>query len=334
LDGTLGSLREVRLPRTIFVTGAAGFIGSHVSGALLARGDRVFGLDNFDPFYDRRIKERNLAALSAHPSFSFLEGDIRDAFALARWGEGIRPDALIHLAAKAGVRPSVDDPVGYADVNIHGTIRMLEWARERRVPRVLFASSSSVYGGNTKVPFSEDDFVDHPVSPYAATKKAGELLCHTYCHLYGTNVAALRFFTVYGPSQRPEMAIHKFTRLILDGKEIDLYGDGSSRRDYTYIDDIVSGVLGALAAPPGYRVYNLGESDTISLSDLVSLIEEACGKAAVRRFKPPQPGDVPVTFADISRARKEIAYDPRTPIARGIRLFVEWYRRQSTARPT
>jgi len=322
------------LPRTFFVTGAAGFIGSHVSEALLARGDRVFGFDNFDPFYDRRIKERNLAPLSAHPSFSFLEGDIRDAAALARWGEGIPPDALIHLAAKAGVRPSVADPVGYADVNIHGTIRMLEWARERKVPKVLFASSSSVYGGNTKVPFSEDDFVDHPVSPYAATKKAGELLCHTYCHLYGMNVAALRFFTVYGPRQRPEMAIHKFTRRILDGEEIDLYGDGSSRRDYTYIEDIVSGVLGALTAPRGYRVYNLGESATISLSDLVALIEAACGKAAVRRVKPPQPGDVPLTYADISRARKEIGYDPRTPIARGVSLFVEWYRRQETAGPT
>ncbi len=321
------------MPLNVFVTGAAGFIGSHVAEALLARGDRVHGLDNFDPFYDRRIKERNLAPLSAHPSFSFLEGDIRDASALSRWGEGIPPDALIHLAAKAGVRPSVADPVGYADVNVHGTIRILEWARERKVPKVLFASSSSVYGGNTKVPFSEDDFVDHPVSPYAATKKAGELLCHTYCHLYGMNVAALRFFTVYGPRQRPEMAIHKFTRRILDGKGIDLYGDGSSRRDYTYIEDVVSGVLGALTAPPGYRVYNLGESATISLSDLVALIETACGKAAVRHFKPPQPGDVPVTYADISRAREEIGYDPRTPIGRGVALFVDWYRRQETDRP-
>jgi UDP-glucuronate 4-epimerase len=319
------------LPRVVFVTGAAGFIGSHVAEALLARGDRVHGLDNFDPFYDRRIKERNLAKFSAHPSFSFLEGDIRDASALSRWGEGIPPDALIHLAAKAGVRPSVADPVGYADVNVHGTIRMLEWARERKVPKVLFASSSSVYGGNTKVPFAEDDFVDHPVSPYAATKKAGELLCHTFCHLYGMNVAALRFFTVYGPSQRPEMAIHKFTRRILDGKEIDLYGDGSSRRDYTHIDDIVSGVLGALAAPPGYRVYNLGESTTTSLSDLVVLIEKACGKAAVRRHKPPQPGDVPVTYADISRAREEIGYDPRVSIERGVTLFVDWYRKQAAA---
>jgi UDP-glucuronate 4-epimerase len=322
------------LPRTVFVTGAAGFIGSHLCEALLARGDRVFGFDNFDPFYDRRIKERNLAPLTAHPSFSFLEGDIRDAYAIARWGEGMPADALIHLAAKAGVRPSVADPVGYADVNILGTIRILDWARERRVPKLLFASSSSVYGGNTKVPFAEDDFVDRPVSPYAATKKAGELLCHTYCHLYGMNVVALRFFTAYGPRQRPEMAIHKFTRRILEGEGIDLYGDGSSRRDYTYIDDIVSGILGSMGAPPGYRVYNLGESATISLSDLVALIEKACGKAAVRRFLPPQPGDVPVTCADISRARSEIGYDPRTPIGRGVSLFVEWYRNEATSSPT
>ena len=310
----------------IFITGAAGFIGSHVAQALLSRGDRVFGLDNFDPFYDRALKEENLAALRDRPEFSFLEGDIRDADTLARWGSGIRPDAVIHLAAKAGVRPSVADPAGYADVNVNGTIRVLEWARGREIPKVLFASSSSVYGGNTKVPFSEDDFVDHPVSPYAATKKAGELLCHTYCHLYGMNVAALRFFTVYGPRQRPEMAIHKFTRRILEGKEIDLFGDGSSRRDYTYIDDIVSGVLGALNAPPGYRVYNLGESATISLSDLVSLLEKACGRAAVRRPAPPQPGDVPITYADISRAKAEIGYAPHTPIEKGIVRFVEWYR--------
>ena len=214
------------MPLNAFITGAAGFIGSHAAEALLSRGDRVFGLDNFDPFYDRALKERNLALLRERPGFSFLEGDIRDPEALARWGAAVRPDVVIHLAAKAGVRPSVADPAGYADVNINGTIRILEWAREREVPKLLFASSSSVYGGNTKVPFSESDFVDHPVSPYAATKKAGELLCHTYAHLYGMNVAALRFFTVYGPRQRPEMAIRKFTRRIFEGKEIDLYGDG------------------------------------------------------------------------------------------------------------
>jgi UDP-glucuronate 4-epimerase len=320
--------RRFFMPLNAFIPGAAGFIGSHVAEALLARGDRVFGLDNFDPFYDKALKEKNLSALHEHPEFTFTEGDIRDPEALGRWGDGARPDVIFHLAAKAGVRPSVADPAGYADVNVNGTVRVLEWARERKVQKVLFASSSSVYGGNRKVPFSESDFVDHPVSPYAATKKAGELLCHTYCHLYGMNVVSLRFFTVYGPRQRPEMAIRKFTRRIFEGKEIDLYGDGASLRDYTYIDDIVAGVLGAMNAPPGYRVYNLGESATISLADLVSLLEKACGKPALRRFKPFQPGDVPKTYADISLARSEIGYDPRTPIEKGIDRFVEWYRRQ------
>ena len=294
--------------------------------ALLKRGDRVFGLDNFDPFYDRAIKERNLAALKSYPGFDFLEGDIRDQGALSRWGAGEPPDAVIHLAAKAGVRPSVADPAGYADVNVMGTVRVLSWAKDRSVPRVLFASSSSVYGGNTKVPFSEDDFVDRPVSPYAATKKAGELLCHTWAHLYAMNIVSLRFFTVYGPGQRPEMAIHKFTRRMLEGREIEVFGDGTTRRDYTFIDDIVGGVLGALSAPRGYRVYNLGGSATISLAELVALLERATGVRAKRKAMPPQPGDVPVTFADIARARAEIGYDPKTPVEIGVKRFVQWFR--------
>jgi len=314
------------LAAAVYITGVAGFIGSHVAEALLVRGDRVFGLDNLDPFYDRSLKERNLAALSDYPGFRFTEGDIRDEVALGSWGDGSPADALIHLAAKAGVRPSVADPVGYADVNVSGTARVLAWARDRAVRSVLFASSSSVYGGNTKIPFSEDDPVDHPVSPYAATKKAGELMCHTFCHLYGMNIASLRFFTVYGPRQRPEMAIHKFTRLLFEGKEVAIYGDGSSRRDYTYIDDVVGGVLGALSAPPGYRVYNLGESATISLADLVGLLERATGIRANRRFLPVQPGDVPLTCADITRARAEIGYDPKVPVAEGVERFVRWYR--------
>ena len=311
---------------TVYITGVAGFIGSHVAEALLLRGDCVFGLDNFDPFYDRSLKERNLAALSVFPRFTLTEADIRDEAALARWGDGSSADALIHLAAKAGVLPSVADPVGYTDVNVSGTARVLSWARDRSVPRVLFASSSSVYGGNTKIPFSEDDPVDHPVSPYAATKKAGELLCHTFCHLYGMNIASLRFFTVYGPRQRPEMAIHKFTRLLCEGKALGIYGDGSSRRDYTYIDDVVGGVLGALAAPPGHRIYNLGESATITLSDLIDLLERATGIRANRRFLPEQPGEVPVTHADIARARAEIGYDPKIPVGEGVERFVHWYR--------
>ncbi len=318
------------MTRTIFITGVAGFIGSHVAETLLRRGDAVVGLDNFDPFYDRAIKECNLAALSAFPGFRFVEGDIRDPAALERWGAQGAPDALIHLAARAGVRPSVADPAGYADVNVTGTARVLTFARDRGVSRVLFASSSSVYGGNEKVPFSEDDPVDHPVSPYAATKKAGELLCHTFTHLYGMNIASLRFFTVYGPRQRPEMAIHKFTRLIFQGREIGLFGDGTTRRDYTYIDDIVGGVLGALSAPPGHRIYNLGESATISLADLVSLIEKATGVPAKRKFLPLQPGDVTATYADISRARAEIGYDPKTPVAAGVEKFVAWFRQNIT----
>lgn len=312
--------------KTVFITGVAGFIGSHVAQALLSRGDLVFGLDNFDPFYPRSIKESNLAALGGDAGFRFTEGDIRNGETLARWGKGATPDALIHLAARAGVRPSLRDPAGYADVNVMGTIRVLGFARERAIPRVIFASSSSVYGGNSKVPFSEDDFVDRPVSPYAATKKAGELFCHAYAHLYGMDVAALRFFTVYGPRQRPEMAIHKFTRCLFEGKELEFYGDGRSLRDYTYIDDIVAGVLGSLDAPRGYRVYNLGESATTSLADLVSLLERATGARAKKKILPPQPGDVPVTFADISRARAEIGYDPKTPLGEGIGKFVQWYR--------
>ncbi len=321
------------MTRAVFITGVAGFIGSHVAESLLRRGDAVVGLDNFDPFYARAIKERNLAVLSTFPGFRFVEGDIRDPAALDRWGREGTPDALVHLAAKAGVRPSVADPAGYADVNVLGTIRVLSFARDRAVPRLVFASSSSVYGGSEKLPFSEDDPVDRPVSPYAATKKAGELVCHAFAHLYAMNIACLRFFTVYGPRQRPEMAIHKFTRLIFEGKEIGLFGDGTSRRDYTYIDDIVGGVLGALSAPPGHRVYNLGESATVPLADLVSLLEKATGLPARRTFLPPQPGDVAVTYADISRARAEIGYDPKTPIAAGIEKFVAWFR-ENTVKTT
>jgi len=312
--------------RSIYITGVAGFIGSHVAESLLRRGDRVHGLDNFDPFYDRALKERNLASLSGFPGFSFLQGDVRDSATLDEWEKQAPVDAVIHLAAKAGVRPSLRDPVGYADVNVLGTARVLEWARRRGTSRFLFASSSSVYGGNRKVPFSEDDSVDHPVSPYAATKKSGELLCHTYSHLYGMDIVSLRFFTVYGPRQRPEMAIRKFTRCLFEGRALSMFGDGESRRDYTYIDDIVLGVLGALEAPPGHRIYNLGESATISLNDLVFLLERTTGIRATREYLPPEPGDVPVTYADVSRARAEIGYAPKVGVEEGVRRFVEWYR--------
>ncbi len=343
LTGTATPVKHSRKPfdddifsgvkKTVFITGVAGFIGSHVAERLLRGGDRVVGLDNFDPFYARVIKERNLAVLSAFPEFRFTEGDIRDSEALAGWGAGERTFALIHLAARAGVRPSVADPAGYVDVNVRGTVNLLEWARHRGMKRFVFASSSSVYGGNAKVPFSEGDSVDNPVSPYAATKKAGELMCHTYSHLHGMDIASLRFFTVYGPRQRPEMAIHKFTRCIFEGKEIELFGGGTSLRDYTYIDDVVDGVIGSLGAPSGYRVYNLGESATTSLEALVALIEKETGVKAVRKMAGPQPGDVPVTYADISRARAEIGYAPKTAVAEGISKFVAWYRATDVTAP-
>lgn len=311
---------------TIIVTGAAGFIGSHLVDRLLARGERVIGLDLFDSFYDPAIKRANLSGARAQPGFRLVEGDIRDG-ALLREVLAAEPvDAIVHLAARAGVRPSVENPELYADVNVRGTTVLLEAAHACGVRRVLYASSSSVYGGNTKVPFAEDDPVDNPVSPYAATKKATELVAHVFHHLYGLDTIGLRFFTVYGPRQRPEMAIHKFTRLVEDGLPIPLFGDGSSRRDYTYIDDITDGVVGALDHARGCRVYNLGESATTTLSELVAMIGAALGREPQIEWLPAQPGDVPVTYADVTRARAELGYRPRVPVREGIERFVEWYR--------
>ncbi|HHN75566.1 MAG TPA: NAD-dependent epimerase/dehydratase family protein, partial [Acidobacteria bacterium] len=244
------------------VTGAAGFIGSHVTDRLIERGDRVLGLDNFDDFYDPAVKRDNLRRWEGHEAFHLVEGDIRDRHLLAGLMAGEPIDAVVHLAARAGVRPSLEQPELYADVNVRGTTVLLEAARQAGIGRVIYASSSSVYGGNEKVPFSEDDPVDHPVSPYAATKKATEVIAHAFHHLYGMDTIGLRFFTVYGPRQRPEMAIHKFTRLIDRGRPVPMFGDGSSQRDYTYIDDIVVGVLAAIDRARGCRVYNLGESAT------------------------------------------------------------------------
>lgn len=315
---------------TVLITGAAGFIGSHMAEALVARGRKVVGYDNFDPFYDRKIKEQNLSALSQNQRFTLVEGDLLDRDALSAAFTGHRVTEVIHLAALAGVRPSIENPYRYQQVNIVGTANMLECAREAQVENFLFASSSSVYGNNDKVPFSEADRVDHPISPYAATKKAGELICHTYHHLYGFPVTALRFFTVYGPRQRPDLAIAKFTRMIDTGQPIPFYGDGTTCRDYTYIDDIVSGVLAALDKRMGYAIYNLGESATTTLSELVTLIENALGKKAVRNPLPLQAGDVNKTFADISLARKELGYAPSVPIADGIRHYVDWYRKKES----
>jgi UDP-glucuronate 4-epimerase len=306
------------------VTGAAGFIGSHLCERLVGRGDEVTGLDNFDPFYDPSRKERNLAALLASPRFRLVRGDIRDATLLSRLVPG--SDAVVHLAARAGVRPSIRDPGLYQRVNVEGTLTLLEACRAHGVGRFVFASSSSVYGGNTKVPFSEEDRVDEPVSPYAATKRAGELLGYTYAHLFGMTVTCLRFFTVYGPRQRPEMAIHLFTRALWEGKPITVFGDGTSARDYTFIDDIIQGTIAALERGAGFRIYNLGESRRVPMRELIALLEKRTGQAAILEHEPDQPGDVPVTYADVTRARAELDYDPRVAIDEGIGRFVAWFR--------
>jgi len=311
----------------VLVTGAAGFIGSHLTERLIARGDEVVGLDNFDTFYDPHVKRANIEPALAGGRFELVEGDIRDGACVEGILAGGDIDVIVHLAAKAGVRPSIDDPVGYVDVNINGTVVMLEAARKAGTKRFVFASSSSVYGNNRKVPFAETDNVDYPISPYAATKKAGELICHTYSHLYGIGMTCLRFFTVYGPRQRPDLAIHKFARLILAGKPIPVFGDGSMRRDFTYIDDILDGVVAAMDRRGGYEIYNLGESRPVRLDVLIAEIEKALGAKAVIDRKPMQPGDVIQTYADVSKARRDLGYDPHTDIATGLARFVRWLRR-------
>jgi len=308
----------------ILVTGAAGFIGSHLCEALLRRGDVVVGLDNFDTFYSPAVKQHNLAEARKSPNFSLHKGDIRDLQTLLAACDGA--EVIVHLAARAGVRPSIDQPHLYQDVNIAGTLNVLEAARRRKIPRIVFASSSSVYGNNHKVPFAEGDRVDDPISPYAATKKAGELLCHTYHHLYGLHITCLRFFTVYGPRQRPDLAIHKFVRLIEAGRPIPVFGDGSMERDHTYIDDIIQGTIAAIDRCHGYRIYNLGESRPIRLDALIAAIEQALGKKATQTRLPVPPGDVVRTYADISLARKELGYQPHTSLPEGLARFVAWYR--------
>lgn len=313
------------------VTGAAGFIGSHLTERLLKDGWNIVGVDSFDPFYDPQIKRHNMAGCLAHPAFRLIEADIRDQPAME---QAVEPDTdvIVHLAARAGVRPSIAEPALYADVNINGTVTLLEIARQRNIPRFVFASSSSVYGNNKKVPFSEDDNVDFPISPYAATKKAGELICHTYHHLYGLAINCLRFFTVYGPRQRPDLAIHKFARLIEDGKPIPIYGDGSMMRDFTYIDDILNGVVAAMHRCTGYEIYNLGESRPISVSDLIAEIERALGQKAIRQYLPIQPGDVDRTYADVAKAEAQLGYKPSTDIRTGLARFVAWFREERKAR--
>jgi UDP-glucuronate 4-epimerase len=309
---------------TVLVTGAAGFIGSHVSEALIARGYRVVGVDNFCDFYARSWKEANVRAVG--PQLELHEMDITDGRRVQNLVGNLRPEGIIHLAAMAGVRPSIERPVYYSQVNLEGTTHLLQAAAEAGVRRFVFASSSSVYGNNAKVPFSETDEVTAPISPYAATKRAGELLGHTFWHLYKFPVACLRFFTVYGPRQRPDLAIHKFARLIHFGQSIPVFGDGSTSRDYTYIDDIAAGVLAAYDRNDRFRIYNLGGSDPVKLCDLIAGIERAMGKRAVIDRRPAQPGDVERTFADVSRSRIELGYEPRVKLAEGLRRFAEWFK--------
>jgi len=309
------------------VTGAAGFIGSHLCERLLVEGWHVVAVDNFDDFYDPELKRRNLESCLKSKNFQLIEADIRDSDAMDRViGGGV--EIIVHLAARAGVRPSIAQPMLYADVNVKGTMVLLEAARKQEISKLIFGSSSSVYGNNKKVPFCEDDNVDFPISPYAATKKAGELICHSYHHLYGMSIICLRYFTVYGPRQRPDLAIHKFARLIEQGKPIPIYGDGTMSRDFTYIDDIINGTVAAMQKCAGFSIYNLGESSPITVNDLVSEIEKALGKKAVKEYLPPQPGDVERTYADITKAAKDLGYCPSTTIQKGLAKFVTWLRQK------
>jgi UDP-glucuronate 4-epimerase len=309
------------------VTGGAGFIGSHVCERLLREGHGVAALDDLNPFYDIALKQRNLRDLQklAKP-FAFVQGDLLDPSALEEvFGHGPF-DQIIHLAARAGVRPSLEEPALCQRVNVEGTVRLLEAARERGVRKVTLASSSSVYGVNSRLPFKESDPVFSPISPYAASKLACEALGHVYHHVYGFDVAALRFFTVYGPRQRPDLAIHKFARLMRAGEPIPVFGDGSAARDYTYIDDIVEGVMGCARGKFGFEIFNLGESQTVTLNRLIELLEAALGVKAVIDRRPLQPGDVPATCADLTKAAAQLGYRPKTQIEEGIPRFVEWFR--------
>jgi UDP-glucuronate 4-epimerase len=307
------------------VTGAAGFLGSHLVDRLLREGWTVTGVDNFDPFYPREIKEVHIRDHRRHDGYCMAEIDIREQAAVGTLADPGGYDVIVHLAARAGVRPSILDPIGYQDVNVRGTQNLLEFARERRIPQFVFASSSSVYGINPRVPWSEEDHVLLPISPYASTKISGELLGHVYSHLFGIRFVALRFFTVYGPRQRPDLAIHKFARAIRGGKPIPVFGDGSTRRDYTFIDDIVSGIVGAMTyRKTPFEVINLGNNATVSLAEMIRQLEEALGARAIIDRQPEQSGDVPQTWAAIDKARDMLGYAPATRFEDGISRFVAW----------
>ncbi len=312
--------------KTVVVTGGAGFIGSHLCERLLSEGHRVITIDDFNDFYNPLLKRENIKDCLKNGDFRLCEQDICDTSLLNKVFGSERVDVIVHLAARAGVRPSIEAPLLYQRVNGYGTLNLLEMARKYKIGHFIFGSSSSVYGVNRKVPFSEDDRVDMPISPYAATKRACELMCHTYHHLFDINVTCLRFFTVYGPRQRPDLAIRKFTQLIDGGREVPVYGDGTASRDYTYIDDVLEGVTAAVNRPFGYEIINLGESRTVTLNELVRLIEENLGKKARIKRLPLQPGDVPITYADISKARRMLEYNPQTAIEEGIEKFIHWYK--------
>jgi len=308
------------------VTGGAGFIGSHLIERLLNEGHTITCLDNFNDYYDPAIKRNNVKKALQHSNYALIEADILDEPRLNEIFQSNKFDTIVHLAARAGVRPSVQNPQLYQEVNIRGTMNLLELAKTWSIKKFVMASSSSVYGNNTKVPFSESDPVDNPISPYAATKKACELIGYTYCALYDISVTCLRFFTVYGPRQRPDMAIHKFTKLIDQNVEIPVFGDGKAQRDFTYYTDIIEGLVASIDRCNGYHVYNLGESRVVQLMELIALIEKNLGKKARIKWSPAQPGDVKITYADIARAKHDLDYNPRVAIEYGISQFVEWYR--------
>jgi UDP-glucuronate 4-epimerase len=310
------------------ITGGAGFIGSHLVDSLLAQSSaRVVVVDNFDGFYDPQIKQANIAGHLAHPDYHLVETDIRDHAALEKLFAEEDFDVIIHLAAKAGVRPSVSDPRSYHEVNAGGTMNLIDLAQRNGIKKFIYGSTSSIYGPQATPPFREDAALA-PISPYAATKAAGELIAHTYSYLYDFQSVCLRFFTVYGPRQRPDLAIHKFAHLITNNQPIPVYGDGTNERDFTYIDDIIQGVMAAISydATP-FEIINLGESQTVTVKQMIGLLEDALGKKAIIDYQPPQPGDMPRTHADISKARKLLGYQPTTPIEIGIQKFADWFRK-------
>lgn len=310
----------------VFITGVAGFIGSHLAERLLARGDSVTGIDNFDAYYDPVVKRRNLAPSQAHAEFRFHEADIRDSAAMRRFLHEAKPHVLVHLAARAGVRASLEDPRTYVDVNILGTQTLLDACRELGIRRIVAASSSSVYSGCRNPPFSEGLAADRPLNPYASTKRANELMAYSYSHLYDIHITMLRFFTVYGPRQRPDMAIHKFARLIDAGKPVPMFGTGDTYRDYTYIDDIIDGVVRSIDTPFPYEIFNLGAGRTTDLRSLIKLLGDALRKPATIEEKPLQPGDALETLADVSKARRMLGYEPSFRVEEGLQRFVAWLR--------